>query len=202
VPATRLGSRAQPVPSGVPGAGAVFGRLVHGAIERLASLDPARTADAVALAAADLERALEREGTRLDPPLVGQAASLLERIAADPAVLTVWNARGLRREVPFLVPHGDDFVSGTFDALLEEADGALTIVDWKTERIGDEPGEVAKERHRDQAAVYAWAASVGGGRLVREVRIVFLSPDPVRVGTFAAADLAADAGSLLSEVEL
>ncbi|MGQ0721421.1 MAG: UvrD-helicase domain-containing protein [Candidatus Eiseniibacteriota bacterium] len=185
VAATRLGSRAEPTYSGAPGSGAIFGRLVHGALERLDPLDPARAGRALALAATDLERALAREGMRLDPALVGAAASLLERIAAEPAVLAVWNAPRLLREVPFLIPRGDDFLSGTFDALLEELDGALTLVDWKTERIGDEPGESAKERHRDQAALYAWAAVESTGRPVREVRIVFLASDPVRTGSFA-----------------
>jgi ATP-dependent helicase/nuclease subunit A len=198
VAATRLGRGAEPARSGGPGAGAIFGRLVHTALERLESADPARVTGAVALAAAELERALTREGERLDPALLPEAVALLRRAVTDPAVRAVWSARGLRREVPFLVPSGLDYVSGTFDALFEDDDGTITIVDWKTERIGDEPGQAAKERHRGQAAVYAWAAAVASGRRVREVRIVFLSADPVRVGIFAAADLATEGAGRLT----
>ena len=73
---------------------------------------------------------------------------------------------------------------------MEEADGALRIVDWKTDRIGRSSGEDAKERYRGQAAAYARAASEITGRSVRDVRFVFLSSEPAEIGTFLAGDLA------------
>jgi ATP-dependent exoDNAse (exonuclease V) beta subunit len=182
-----------------PGSGAVFGRLVHAALERFAPGDGAHAAELVALAAADVQRALAREGVRLEPAILDSAARLLQRIAVDPAILAVWDARRVSREVPFVIPHGDDVVSGTFDVLLENPDGALSIVDWKTESIGDEPGDIAKNRFREQAAVYAWAAAEAcSDRPVREVRIVFLSAHPVRTGAFAVGPaLLAEARSRL-----
>ncbi|MGH2569730.1 MAG: PD-(D/E)XK nuclease family protein, partial [bacterium] len=120
-----------------------------------------------------------------------EAARYLERVTADPAVREVLHAPRAQREVPFVLPSGRDFLTGTIDVLVEETDGALRIVDWKTDRIGRSSGEDAKERYRGQAAAYARAVSEITGRSVTEVRFVFLSSEPVEVGAFLPRDLAA-----------
>jgi ATP-dependent exoDNAse (exonuclease V) beta subunit len=197
IAATSLGSarddEAEP-PSGRAGGGRDLGLLVHRALE-IAGRDPGRDPGDLVREAA---RATDDDsGRRGDPGLPGdsgppgdpererRAAALLARALRDPAVAAVARAPRAWHEVPFLLPIGEDFLSGTIDVLVEGADGSLSIVDWKTERIGPGGAEAAKERHRPQALAYAWAAHRITGREVREVRLVFLACDPVETASFA-----------------
>lgn len=64
-------------------------------------------------------------------------------------------------EVPFEMAVGDTVVRGRIDAVFADADGGVTVVDWKT---GDPPADDDARRHvAVQLAVYrlAWAALAG-----------------------------------------
>jgi ATP-dependent helicase/nuclease subunit A len=183
------GDEAQPdrtwedLPLFAPGPGGrAFGTLVHRALERW---DPEAPDAAAAIAAA--ARSVAPTGLRFGDHEIEEAIRYLERVTADPAVSTIWRAPRVLREVPFVLPADEDFVTGTLDVLVEESDGTLSIVDWKTDRIGRTPGETAKERYRTQASTYAWAAAEITGKTVREVRFVFLSSEPVETGSFAVS---------------
>ncbi|AQT82982.1 ATP-dependent DNA helicase [Mycolicibacterium litorale] len=74
-------------------------------------------------------------------------------------------------EVPFEMAIGDTVVRGRIDAVFADADGGMTVVDWKT---GEPPAdEDAKKHAAVQLAVYrlAWAALTG--RPESEVRAAF-----------------------------
>jgi DNA helicase-2/ATP-dependent DNA helicase PcrA len=64
-------------------------------------------------------------------------------------------------EVPFEMAIGDTVVRGRIDAVFADADGGMTVVDWKT---GEPPKDEDAQRHAAvQLAVYrlAWAALRG-----------------------------------------
>jgi hypothetical protein len=181
IAATSLGSARDdeadaPGPRG--GGGRGLGLLVHRALE-MAGRDPGREPEELVREAA--HAAGDEPG---DPERERRAAALLARALRDPAVAAVAGAPRSWREVPFLLPIGEDFLSGTIDVLVEGTDGSLSIVDWKTERVGPGGAERAKERHRPQALAYAWAVHRITGREVREVRLVFLACDPVETASF------------------
>lgn len=73
-----------------------------------------------------------------------------------------WAARTpVAVEVPFEMPIGDTVVRGRIDAVFDDPDGGVTIVDWKT---GEPPhGPEAMRQAAIQLAVYrmAWAALNG-----------------------------------------
>jgi ATP-dependent helicase/nuclease subunit A len=184
-PASRVSG---PPPADPDGAfrGRTFGRLIHSALE-LAG--PEADAEALAArAAARLEGALAREGNRLPPDLLAEAIPYLRRVLADPAVSALWRAPRVLREVPFLLPLGDDLLSGTLDAVVEGTGGGLTILDWKTDQLGARSAQDARDRYRPQALAYAWAAARLTGRRILEVRFVFLSRSPVETASFDVDD--------------
>ena len=136
-------------------------------------------ADAVAQANALVERDIltEQQRDALDLPRMQRflQSDLAERMAASPLLL---------REFPFTIerplsdiapdvaaalPEGSDeefiVVQGIADALFEE-DGALVIVDYKTDRV--DSGEVLAERYRPQLMIYKDALSRALQRPVKE----------------------------------
>ena len=74
-------------------------------------------------------------------------------------------------EVPFELALGEAIVRGRIDAVFADADGGVTVVDWKT---GEPPADDQARRHAAvQLAVYrlAWAGLTG--RPAEQVRAVF-----------------------------
>jgi len=189
IPATRFApTAAVSLPADRARLGAAFGNWIHRALELHRPGDaPPLALDA---ARATVERRIARDEPEFafDGALRDHAARMFARIVADPALAAVWRAPNVQREVPFLLPIGDDFVSGTLDVLVLGSDGRLAVVDYKTEDLGGASAERAKERYRSQALVYAHAASRLGGRPVSEVRFLFLASDPVGVGSFLVDD--------------
>lgn len=176
--------------------GRSLGSLVHASLEAWDSAAPFEQA---------LSAAVDTAILRADSPIEAEARSeLLARlrpIARDPAVAEVLRQAGPNlREVPFLLPLGDDFLSGTVDAILDRADGTLALVDYKTERIVAGGADAAAAQHHRQAALYAYAVEHLTQRHVAEVRLLFLATSPVTVTTFAdREDLLRTAGALLSD---
>ncbi|MBI2699480.1 MAG: ATP-dependent helicase [Mycobacterium sp.] len=116
-----------------------------------------------------------------------ELATLQQAFAASP-----WAARTpIAVEVPFEMPIGDTVVRGRIDAVFADADGGVTVVDWKT---GEPPRGVEARRHAAvQLAVYrlAWAALHGCPE--SSVRTAFYY---VRSGTTVVPDELADADEL------
>ncbi|MDP9417587.1 MAG: PD-(D/E)XK nuclease family protein, partial [Actinomycetota bacterium] len=69
-------------------------------------------------------------------------------------------------------------VEGFVDLLVEEPDGSLTVVDYKTDRVDDDATLAAKvEQYTPQLAAYASAVRVATGRAVDRVALLFCQPD-------------------------
>jgi len=100
-------------------------------------------------------------------------------------------SRRLRAEVDFVLPLGDALIEGTIDALVEGADGAWRVLDYKT---GREPSAAALEGYRFQVGFYCAAVKAITGRVPADAALVLL--DARRV---IGIDPEADARAALSE---
>ncbi len=96
-----------------------------------------------------------------------QLAALQEAFTAS-----AWASRTpLDVEVPFELVLSDTVVRGRIDAVFPDADGGVTVVDWKT---GDPPADKQARRHvAVQLAVYRLAWAGLSGRPVSSVRAAF-----------------------------
>lgn len=111
----------------------------------------------------------------------------VERVVHDPALSFLWRARRAKREVPFFLPVEGGFLSGTADVLLEEDDGTLVIVDFKTDRFLNVKRTLSAPHHR-QAILTALATGTITKRTVREFRFLFLATNPVTPITIAITE--------------
>jgi len=108
-----------------------------------------------------------------------RATATVKRAVGDAALAPLWSAPRLLREVPFLLPCRESFVSGKIDAITEDELGALTIFDYKTGHWDPAQRAGLERAHRAQALVYALAAAQITKCDVHSVRLLFLSAEPV-----------------------
>ncbi|HEX8207397.1 MAG TPA: PD-(D/E)XK nuclease family protein, partial [Solirubrobacteraceae bacterium] len=194
----RLPEEETPFVAGRSGAGGlearVRGSLVHAVLERPDG-DPATALAAVAKA----------WGVEATPGDVAEMARLVENFRLSPLAARVANARTVHRERPFTFPLGATLLTGVVDVLATEADGTALVVDYKSDRVGDDDLEALVDRdYAVQRAAYALAALRAGHDSV-EVAYAFLErpAEPVtRRFTHTDADdlraeLASDAAGAL-----
>jgi ATP-dependent exoDNAse (exonuclease V) beta subunit len=150
------------------GRAAEFGTAVHALLER--SVLRAERIDALAAATAR-EFGMEAR--------VGEMAAVARRALASDAVKRALASKRLLLEAPFTVslPHSAGLAEGRIDLLFEE-DGALVIVDFKTDAVTATDVEERAASYRNQALVYAWSAHRATNLPVREVILLFARPDP------------------------
>lgn len=194
--------------TGIPFSGKEFGTLVHKTLEIL----PLRAEGFLDVASAFGAALLALEASRSDATRdwvnalrKEQRESILrdiERVTRDPAFTALRRAPRLEREVPFLLPVGGDFLSGTIDVLVEGKDGALSIVDYKTDRTVPTHGVGAlPRRYREQALLSALALTSITKRPLREFRFLFVAADPIVVVSLEIdEDLLAEARSLVARL--
>jgi len=208
-----LGLPADPLPPGEPGAGGandagagepgadganeaateltlpanVRGTLAHALLE---ALDFARPRAPEAGAVRALAGAHHVE---LGEDDVEDLRALVVAVAAFPLRERLADARQVRREAPFAFaadPGGTGpLITGFLDVLTDEPDGAVLIVDYKSDRLdGEDPAERVERDYATQRLVYALAALRHGAPRV-EVAYCFLErpAEPV-TRTFTAAD--------------
>ncbi len=152
--------------------GTSIGRAVHGVLQSI-DLSTGAGIDETARAQAAAEGIPRRwsEVARLvraavDSPTVRRAT----------AVLRFW------REVPVAVPVGDGVLEGFVDLLFEE-EGALVLVDYKTDAADSEQLDRTAARYRLQGGAYALALRKATGKPVKEVAFLFLHANDVRTMT-------------------
>jgi ATP-dependent helicase/nuclease subunit A len=169
--------------------GTRVGRAVHACLQSL-PLDAGAEAIAAAAAAQAVAEAVPRraeEVASLVTVALGSAAA--SRARATPATL---------REVPFAHARGGVVVEGFIDVVIPR-DGAVEIVDWKTD---DVPADGVEERVADyaiQAGLYAAGLTQATGLPVDRITYVFLRPG-VESTPGEPDALAIDALRLLDEV--
>jgi ATP-dependent helicase/nuclease subunit A len=165
-------------------AGTAVGRAVHGVLqvidfESRAELESLCQSQAVA------EGIVERTGEVCD---LVQAALDSDVIGRAIAAGTYW------REVYVGVPVGARVLEGFIDLLIETPDG-LTVVDYKTDRLGPDDHALVTDRYRLQGAAYALAVEISLERPVSRCSFLVLDRDGAREAILP------DLGDAMAEVE-
>lgn len=179
--------------AGPPGAGpepdggldaATRGRIAHALLERLDFGRPAAPS-------AELVRA-QAEGREPDAAEVAELAGMVAAFAQSPLCARLAGARTVSRETSFTLAVGELLLGGYIDAVGHEADGAVLIVDYKTDRVLRET-DLADRVSADygiQRRIYALAALRMGVPRV-EVAYSFLRrPAEVVSAVYAPGDAA------------
>ena len=123
---------------------------------------------------------------RLDfahPVLAGddEVAALAGAFARSPLCARLAAARELRREAAFAFVLGDGIVRGFLDVAGIEPDGTMLIVDYKSDRVGEDE-DLAEHVERDyaiQRQVYALAALSAGAPAVEVAHCFLRRPETV-----------------------
>jgi ATP-dependent helicase/nuclease subunit A len=149
-------------PSGI---GRDFGSLVHQILEWI-PLDAPEAARGMALALAPR--------FSLDADAALRAASAVERTLALPALERARRAQSVWRELPLAFPDEGDLVEGVVDLVFEE-DGALVLVDYKTDAITDAQALDQADHHATQLRLYARGLRQATGQEVKERLVAFTS---------------------------
>jgi ATP-dependent exoDNAse (exonuclease V) beta subunit len=171
--ATRAAEREAPLSVSQPSPrGRDFGALVHRILEWI-PLDEPERARPMALALAPL--------FGLDADAAARAADAVTGTLALPALERARRSPRLLRELPLWLPHEDRLIEGIVDLVFEE-DGALVVIDYKTERVSAEQALQQAAHHAPQLQLYGRGLALGTGIKVKERLVLFTSiPQTVQV---------------------
>ena len=141
-------------------------------------------------------------GLELEHEQVEDIRAQVAAFATSPLCARLAAAGGVRREAGFafeLSPGGGGpLVSGFVDVLARERDGTVLIVDYKTDRLGDEePAALVERAYTTQRMVYALAALHAGAPRVEVAYSLLERPEEPVAATFDQADAPALADALL-----
>jgi ATP-dependent helicase/nuclease subunit A len=164
---TRAALRQAPAAVAIAAAsgGRDFGSLVHRILEWVPLGEPERVrgmADALA------------PSFGLDALSAERAAAAAERALALPVMQRARAATRVWRELPLWFPEGAELLEGVIDLVFEE-DGALVIVDYKTDGIAAEQALAQAAHHAPQLQLYGRGLAQALGRPVRERLVLFTS---------------------------
>jgi ATP-dependent helicase/nuclease subunit A len=145
------------------------------------------------------------EGADLTPEDVEDIRQIVVAFGASPLCARIAAATTVRREAGFsfaLDPAQGALVNGFVDVLAKTPDGTTLVVDYKSDRIGEEhPQQVVERDYATQRIVYALAALRNGAPAV-EVAYAFLErPDAPVTATFTPKDIPALAEQLTNLAE-
>ena len=149
--------------------GTAFGRLVHSILARL---EPPSVARLEILRAESLAHA---RALALDEEDAAHAISLIRRSLEGGVLRRAAAATRRLRELPFMFEVEGRAVRGFVDLVWEEK-GALTIVDFKTDRVTAEGAPRRAELYANQGGAYAMGLEAATGLAVRELVFAFLRP--------------------------
>jgi ATP-dependent exoDNAse (exonuclease V) beta subunit len=105
---------------------------------------------------------------------VDEVRDCVRKAAASVPVQSALASGRYWREVPVGVLQVDDSImEGAIDLLYEQDNGTFAIVDYKTDRIGEQEVASRAESYRAQGEAYAESVTLVTGRKVRSVVFVF-----------------------------
>ncbi len=145
------------------GGGRDFGSLVHRILEWIPLDEPER--------AGPMAEALG-PSFGLGPDAALRAGEAARRALALPVMQRARAAARVWRELPVWLPQGADLVEGVVDLVFEE-DGALVVVDYKTDHIAPEQALAQAAHHAPQLQLYGRALAIATGAPVRDRVVLF-----------------------------
>jgi ATP-dependent exoDNAse (exonuclease V) beta subunit len=168
--------------------GTHVGRAVHATIQSVA-LDAGAAQIAAFARAQSVAEAI--------PDRAGDVAALAQAALASDAAQRARSGRRALREVPFAVRYDATVLEGFIDLVIEGTDGALEIVDWKTDHISAAEVPARLIQYELQAGLYTLGLEAATGRAVTRITYVFAAPgveaspgDPATLAAAARARLA------------
>jgi DNA helicase-2/ATP-dependent DNA helicase PcrA len=179
----------------------VYGRALHAAVQAFHRRQMAKLPMALAELHAELDAAWESSGflTRQHEEARKAAArDALERFwtaqQADPVTPT-------SVELEFAVPFGRDRVRGRYDRVDTDADGRVTIVDYKSSDVRDAATAARRARESLQLAIYGSAWEAQHGRPPDDLTLHFLESGIEGHSTATPKRLAAAAQQVATAAE-
>ncbi|HYM67795.1 MAG TPA: 3'-5' exonuclease, partial [Patescibacteria group bacterium] len=164
----------------------VRGTLVHRLLESVDFVCPE------APSPADVGRLARELGVRVGAGEREEIAALIGAALASAPAARVAAAANVRREHPFAFALGpaEPLITGVIDLLAREANGGFLVLDYKSDRVGEEV-DLAALVERDygvQRLLYALAVLRDGGEEVEVVHWFLQRPHEPIGARFAAAD--------------
>jgi ATP-dependent helicase/nuclease subunit A len=146
------------------GRGAKFGELVHRLLEIVDWETPVHLAELA-----------EIGGTAIEAPqdMIPEALKVVKRTLASDLVKRILRSDRYFKEVPFAFKEKGVIVEGKMDVIFQE-DDAITIVDFKTDKVTEADLEIRAKHYKPQIETYARAVQATLGRSPREVILFFL----------------------------
>jgi ATP-dependent helicase/nuclease subunit A len=162
---TRAARRQAPPPVVIagPAGGRDFGSLVHRILEWVPLGEPERVRGMAQALAPSFS---------LDDAAAARAATAAERALALPVMQRARGATRIWRELPLWFPEGAELLEGVIDLVFEE-DGALVLVDYKTDGIAAEQALAQAAHHAPQLQLYGRGLAQALGLPVRERLVLF-----------------------------
>jgi len=161
-------------PPGAVGPGALdpatAGTVFHGCMEHLDFAHPQPAAALLARALADMDL----DETACAEALAADLDAMLERFQAQPLWRELAEAAELHRELDFVLQAPPVTLRGQIDLLARTANGTWRIVDYKSDRVGDEGPAAHAERYELQMHAYAAAAARHLGAAPTDATLYFL----------------------------
>ncbi len=174
ISATRAAAREAPPPVSEPSGetGRHFGALVHRILEWI-PLDAPERAGPMAAALAP--------AFGLDSAAAERAAKAVAGALGLPVLDRARRATGCWRELRVWLPQDGELIEGIVDLVFEE-DGALVVVDYKTDRITAEQAIAQAGHHAPQLQLYGRALAQATDQKIKERLVLFTSlPQTVQV---------------------
>lgn len=144
--------------------GTHVGRAVHATIQSVRLDADADEIEAFARAQAVAEAVPGRASEIMELVRMALASEAAERARAAPRAL---------REVPFALGVGDTVLEGFIDMVIEDTDGSIEIVDWKTDHVSAAEVPQRLRQYELQAGLYVVGLEAAAGRPVTRVTYVF-----------------------------
>ena len=98
---------------------------------------------------------------------------ILESFISSSAYEELKQAEILAREIPFIMPWGDQVMEGIIDLIYKTSEG-IYVADYKTDRVPEETLEKRVERYRESAHIYLNAVKRSLGAQVKGFRFIFI----------------------------
>ena len=183
----------------MPDRARTVGEITHRMMERLnfsGARDPGR--EEVLAAAAQM-------GVQVDASACREIANMLAGLRETPLGRRLARARSVRTEQPFCfaLSDGETSITGVFDAIAAERDGARLVIDYKTGTVSQDQDieALVADDYELQRLTYALAALRDGAAAVEVVHWYLHRPrEPVAV-RFAASQLDDLEGRLRARVQ-
>lgn len=123
--------------------------------------------------------------------IIKEFSAWVERLQAEDNYLheRLNTAKNIQREVEVVGLFNETILEGKIDLLIENSDRSLKIIDFKSDRIANEPDEILLKKYNSQLDFYAFILARCAQRKVREQALYFIRNGLLIAKQVTASDL-------------